>query len=264
MAAEVLKFGESVEVAKGLRLATTVEGTVERWELHNPQRRNAVTPAALKWIKGRCGELDGQVVVLGSSEGPFCSGFDLHALAAALARSEEDGLPDQVLIDATAAMRRARGVFIAAVREYAIGAGVELLACCDLRVMSTGSFIEVPAARLGVVYHAAGIQRLRAVFGGQVATRLLALADRIPAHDLLNTGALSHMVDAAEVDERAHQHAQTILGLDAEAVHHNLRLLRSTDDGTLDDELRRSHELARAAAYARARAAGVPDPKPRD
>ncbi len=96
MAGEDLEFNSAVRAAEGLRLSSAHEGRVERWELHNPTRRNAVTPAALTWIGQRCAQLDGQVVVLGSSEGPFCSGFDLKALQAALAENN-DILPDQAV-----------------------------------------------------------------------------------------------------------------------------------------------------------------------
>jgi enoyl-CoA hydratase/carnithine racemase len=248
--AELPSLEAAVEVAAGLHRAQSADGRIERWELHNPARRNAVTPAALRWIESRCAELDGQAVILSSSEGPFCSGFDLTELAAALS-ADVDTLPDRVLIDATAAMRKASALFIAAVRGYAIGAGVELLACCDLRIMSEGSFVEVPAARLGVVYHAAGIQRFRAVFGGQVTTRLLALAERVGAEALASAGALSHVVPIEEVDTWAHQSAAKLARLDANAIRHNLRFLRATDDGKLDKALLEAHETARVEAYER-------------
>jgi enoyl-CoA hydratase/carnithine racemase len=256
MEAELTELSPALEVARGLHRRCSADGRIERWELHNPERRNAVTPAALRWIAQRCAALDGEVVVLGSSAGPFCSGFDLKALASALA-NDDDPLPDQVLIDATAAMRRAEAVFVGAVRRYAIGAGVELLACCDLRVMSEDSFIEIPAARLGVVYHADGIQRIRAVFGGQIATRLLVVADRVRAEELFAVGALSEVVDEPRVEEQALALARTILNLDARAVAQNLGLIRASDDGSLDELTRATHERARKAAYARARAAKV-------
>ena len=233
-----------------MRCAQSADGRIERWELHNPARRNAVTPAALRWIEARCGELDGQAVILGSSDGPFCSGFDLTELAAALA-ADPNTLPDRDLIDATAAMRHASALFIAAVRGYAIGAGVELLACCDLRIMSEGSFIEIPAARLGVVYHAAGIQRFRAVFGGQVTTRLLALGERVDAKTLASAGALSRVLPVEEVDPNALQSASKLARLDANAIRHNLRFLRATDDGRLDAALLEAHRAARVEAYDR-------------
>ena len=263
MEVDQLLFSEAREVAPGLLVAIAADGRVERWELHNPARRNAVTPAALRWICERANQLDGQTVILTSSAGPFCSGFDLTALREALAEDDEQ-LPDQVLIDATAAMRRARGIFLAAVRQYAIGAGVELLACCDLRVMGRDAFIEVPAARLGVVYHAAGIHRLRAVFGGQVATRLLALADRVHAPELLHAGAVSHLEHEEAVQARAESQAAALLDLDARAVHQNLRFLRASDDASLDDDQLRAHETARVDAYARARAARAAHPRSTD
>ncbi len=53
------------------------------WELCNVARRNAVSPAALRFMSARCAKLDDQVVILrGAGEQAFCSGFDLRALRA--------------------------------------------------------------------------------------------------------------------------------------------------------------------------------------
>ncbi|MBL4688525.1 MAG: enoyl-CoA hydratase/isomerase family protein, partial [Nannocystaceae bacterium] len=133
------------------------------WTLDAPARKNAVSPDALRYIQRRCAELSGAVVVLrGAGSESFCAGFDLAALGEAPtpATGEQD-LPDAPLIAATRAMRDADATFIAAIEGYAIGAGVELACACDLRLAKQGAWFQVPAARLGVVYHAEGLARIR-------------------------------------------------------------------------------------------------------
>ena len=240
--------------AAGLRVELAEPGGVERWWLDNPARRNAVTPAALHWMAARCEALRGQVVVLAGSGPQFCAGFDLTALGAAIAADAEAlaPLPDQPLIDATEAMRRADATFVAGIARYAIGAGVELIASCDFRIFSAQTWLEVPAGKLGVVYHAGGLRRIAAAFGPQVARRLVLAADRVPCEELDRAHAVSRIVPAESLEAELRAFANQLAALDPAATRNNRRLLRALDLPKMPTELLAGHESARALAYGRA------------
>lgn len=236
------------EVAPGLRVTLGADG-IHTWWLCNEARRNAVSPPALQWIAAQCSRLAGEIVVLRGAGGrAFCAGFDLTALVGAT--GDPSVLPDASLIAATAAMHHADATFVAALDGYAIGAGVELACACDLRVCTREVYFAVPAAELGVVYHAAGLVAVREVFGPGGARRLLMLGERLSADDAWIAGALVRLCEPAafettlaEVLERLHRAAPL-------SLRGNRDLLRRLDHGPPSFDVLHEHEVRRRAAYA--------------
>lgn len=219
---------------------------VWRWELDNPKRRNAVHPDALRWMAHRCRDLAGDLVVLtGAGDKAFCAGFDLTELNV----REELRTPDSPLAEATAAMRAADATFIAAVQGVAVGAGVELVSACDIRLAATGIQFWVPAARLGVVYHAEGIQTIRAAFGPALTTRMLLLGHRIEADEALSAGALIKIVEREAMTRETEAMIDDLLRSAPMSLRSNRNLLRTVARGPLDPRTRLEHERARMLAF---------------
>ena len=215
------------------------------WAISNPRRRNAIDPDGLRWIAQTCPSLRGEVIVLrGADDNPFCAGFDLTQL-----QPQPDELPDAVLARATAAMVAADATFVAAVGGYAIGAGVELLATCDIVVAHEDAWLRVPVAQMGVVYHAAGLRRIAATFGPAVTQRLLLLNEKVPASQA--AGAIAHLTadlerTVAEVVASLHRAAPA-------STRGHGRFLRALRNGqSLDGPFLAAHEDARRDAYASA------------
>jgi enoyl-CoA hydratase/carnithine racemase/uncharacterized protein YqeY len=124
----------------------------------------------------------GEVVILtGEGDTSFCAGFDLDALP------EDSGAlalpPDAPLFAATAALRRADATLIAVLHGHVFGAGVELACSCDLRIARDDARFVIPAARLGVVYHADGVALLQRCFGLALTQRLLLLGETVSADE---------------------------------------------------------------------------------
>lgn len=240
------------EVAPGLRIELDRDG-VYTWWLCNEARRNAISPSALRWIASRAPALRGEIVVLRGTGGQaFCSGFDLTALrdAEATAADGDTAPPDEALITATAAMRRADATFVAALDGYAIGAGVELACTCDVRVARRGVFFAVPAAELGVVYHAAGLLGIRAVLGPAGVRRLLLLGDRIEAEEAWSAGALVRLTEAEGFEAALRDVLERLRRGAPLSIRGNRDLLRALDRGWPSAELLAEHEARRRAAYA--------------
>lgn len=238
-------------VADGL--TAQAAGSVITWTLDAPARKNAINPAALAYIRSRCETLQGEVVVLrAAGSEAFCAGFDLTALARAgppSADAGDDELPDATLIAATDAMRHANATFVAAVSGYAIGAGVELVCACDLRIASDNAWFQVPAARLGVVYHADGLARIRAVFGDAGAGALLLLGRRLPAAQAQRAGALLDVVPQPQLDEAVAQLVAALAKGAPQSIAGNRTLLRALSEATLPADVRQAHADARRRAY---------------
>lgn len=228
----------------GIREGTIGDGVLH-WSIHQPRRKHAIRPSALRWIARRCAQLDGEVVILsGSGEEAFCAGFDLTALEP----GEDAEPPDAVLIRATRAMSSANATFVAALNGYAIGAGVELACSCDLRLARPGAWLKVPAGRLGVVYHAEGLTRLAHVLGPGITRRLLLAGERVEVEEVHRRGgvdAIAEDVMAAATDMARHIATQAPL-----SVAGNRDLLRALQAGEVGPERLAAHEEARRRAYA--------------
>jgi enoyl-CoA hydratase/carnithine racemase len=236
-------------VAEGLREHTRDDSALA-WTLDHPARRNAITPDALRFLADRCARLRGETVVLGATGPGFCAGFDLSALEAAV-RASTDALPDATLIAAVDAMQCADATFVAALHGYVIGAGVELSTACDLRLASDDTTFRVPAAELGVVYHAVGLARLRAAFGPAGARRLVLLGERLDAATALAAGAIHRVVAPEALAGAVDEVVAHLSAVDARSLGANRDLLRALDRPALAGETRQRHERARIDAYAR-------------
>jgi enoyl-CoA hydratase/carnithine racemase len=198
----------------GRLIETVLAPGIVRWTISHPRKRNALTPAMLAAIEAGARALRGEIVVLDAAAGPcFCAGFDLDALPEGQVDAPTADAPDAPLITASAALQTCDALVVAVVHGEVFGAGVELVAACDVRLAAPGVRFTVPAARLGVVYHAAGVALLRRVFGPALARRMLLAAD----------------------------------GITAEEAHRDL--LRALDRGGPSAEELAAHERARRVAY---------------
>lgn len=219
-----------------------------RWTIDHLPKRNALSPAMLAQIERRAGDLRGEVVLLDAAPGPcFCSGFDVDALPEGQIDTDP---PDDPLVRASLALQAADAVTIAVIHADTFGAGVELVAACDLRFAAPGVRFVVPAARLGVIYHPRGVQLLRGVFGPALARRLLLAADEVGAAEALQAGALAALHPEGQLFGAAQAFAER-LGLGSpRCVRAHRDLLRALERGPIDPAVQASYELARRAAFA--------------
>ena len=156
--------------------------------LNRPDKRNALNLAMLEGLRrAQLAASDAKVMVL-CGEGPvFCAGADLsgvreddyhEALNAVLRGFVE--LPIPVVVHAHGA---------------ALGAGVQLLAVSDLRVLTPHCEVAVPAARLGLVVHHWTVRRLMSEFTPSVARAMLLAAESYDAERLHQLGVVHRLGD---------------------------------------------------------------------
>lgn len=224
-----------------------------RWTLSNPRKRNALSPDMLAWLERRAGELRGEVVLLGGEGNvSFCAGFDLDALPEhnVLPDTVVSAVPDAPLFTATAALRRADAILIAALHGPVFGAGVELACSCDLRLAADTTRFVIPAARLGVVYHPEGLALLHRCFGPALTSRLLLLGDSVTADEALRAGCLHGVHPADALASAALTAAERLRSGAPQSLRaHRDRLRALTAGSELTAEDRVAYEAARRSAY---------------
>ena len=92
---------------------------------------------------------------------------------------------------------------IAAIEGNALGGGLELALCCDLRVASDRAKLGLPEVRLAVTPGAGGTQRLPRVVGPARAKELILTGRVLTAEEAERIGLVNEVVPAGQAVARA-------------------------------------------------------------
>lgn len=92
---------------------------------------------------------------------------------------------------------------IAAINGAALGGGLELALCCDLRVASGSAKIGLTETKLGVVPGAGGTQRLTRIVGPAMAKQLIFTGNFISGDEAFRIGLVNASVPREECLDRA-------------------------------------------------------------
>lgn len=127
---------------------------------------------------------------------------------------------------------------VAAVHGWCIGAGLDLISACDIRLCSADARFSLREARVAMVADIGSLQRLPRIIG-DAATRELALtAKDIDAARALSLGLVSQVHDDREaVYAAARAEAQLIAGLSPVAVQGVKHVLNAQDGMTVQQGL---------------------------
>ncbi|MEH0935372.1 enoyl-CoA hydratase-related protein [Micromonospora psammae] len=150
-----------------------------------------------------------RAVVLRGAGDRFTVGLDLRWYLTHYRRLTRHGTghPDvrARLLAEAAAMQRAldavaasRLPFVAAVHGGCVGAGLDLVAACDIRFASADAFFSLREVTIGVVADLGSLQRLPRLIGA-APTREMALTGRdVPAAEAARLGLVSRVLDTPE------------------------------------------------------------------
>ena len=155
------------------------------------------------------------VVLSGAGERAFVGGADVAEIAALDRENAREFIT--AVHRCCDAFRHLPVPVIARIDGWALGAGLELAASCDLRVASDRSQFGMPEVRIGVpsVVEAALLPRL---IGQGRARRLLLTGEPIGAAEALDWGLIDAAVPAPELDAAVAELADAILAGGANAI----------------------------------------------
>ena len=109
-------------------------------------------------------------------------------------------------------------VLIAAVHGYALGAGVELPMCCDIRIASDDARFGLPEVSLGYIPSAGGTQTLPRHVPPGLAMQMILTGDPIDATAAYVSGLVQRVVPRERLYAEAETMAQAIAARPAEAT----------------------------------------------
>ena len=102
--------------------------------------------------------------------------------------------------DAYSWLEEARYPTIAAVRGYALGAGLQCALACDIRVFARGASVGLLEHKYGILPDLGGTQRLPRVVGPGKAKEMIWTAARIDAEEAFRIGLCERLVDDDALD----------------------------------------------------------------
>lgn len=191
------------------------DGPIARVSISHPERRNALTYdmmlALPRVLEALGGDPDTRVIVLsGATPEAFAAGGDISEFKT-LRKSRED--EDRYIAATNRALLApatcAKPV-IASIRGYCMGGGLQLAVACDLRIVADDAVFRMPAARLGVGYPAAGIERFVAVIGASNTTDLFISARQFGAAEAQRMGFANRVVAAADLDREVQAYCAAV------------------------------------------------------
>lgn len=185
------------------------------------------------------------VIVKGAGERAFSAGADISEFGTApsyvesrRARRERDLWGLMLSMDE---------VLVAAIQGYALGAGIELPMCCDVRIASKDAQFGLPEVSLGYIPSAGGTQTLPRHVPPGIAMQMIMTGDPIDAESALRYGLVQHVVPRGRLYEDAESLARRMIAAPPEAVTLAKRAVRDGAEMTLEQGLALESRLAARA-----------------
>ena len=197
------------------KMLSRKDGRVGYVIFNNPERHNAVSldmwDATSRILDGFAKDDDVRVVVITGAGGKsFVSGADVSKFESERASLEGVRHYNAAVERAYAGVHDFPKPTIAMIRGYCIGGGVGLAVSCDLRIASANSRFAVPAAKLGLGYSYAGLERLIAVVGPAFAKEIFFTARQFDTEEARVMGLVNRVVPEAELETYVQKYADGI------------------------------------------------------
>ena len=127
---------------------------------------------------------------------------------------------------------------IAAVRGYALGAGLQIALACDMRIFARGANVGLLEFKYGIIPDLGGTQRLPRLVGPGKAKEMIFTSARIDADEAYRIGLCEQLVSDEELNEAAEKLAEKIAGQPPLAIAAAKRAVNASLDEKIDDGLR--------------------------
>jgi enoyl-CoA hydratase/carnithine racemase len=207
-------------------------GHVARLTIDNAAKLNTLNRALMVEIIETVQQLEADprlrlVILRGAGERAFVGGADIGELAGL----DQDSARDFITLvhRSCDGFRRLAVPVIARIDGYALGAGLELAAACDLRVASERALFGMPEVRIGIpsVVEAALLPQL---IGYGRARRLLLTGETIGAAEALAWGLVDAVALPGQLDAVVERFAVAILAGGPQAIRLQKALIRDWEE----------------------------------
>ncbi len=175
--------------------------------LRRPDVANRLAPEDLPVLIAhvqQINQMDEVRVLVIRSEGKyFCSGYDISEVK----NSQDKGSSFGEMVDT---IEQCRAVTIAVVHGGVYGGATDMALACDFRVGATTTEMFMPAARLGLHFYQAGLERYVSRLGLDTAKRLFLTCERLNAQDMKSCGFLTHLLEPDALQDAVNALTETL------------------------------------------------------
>jgi len=215
-----------------LRLDARAQGCIAYLTLDNRAKLNTLDSALMRAFIAKVERLASReelraLVLSGAGDKAFIGGASIPEMAALDADSARDFI---TLVHRTCDCLRQMPVpVIAAIDGYALGAGLEVAASCDLRVATTRAKFGMPEVKVGLpsVVEAALIPRL---IGFGHARELMMLGEIIDADKALRWGLIERVVAPEALDAEIERVVAALFSAGPQAVRQQKALMQAWEN----------------------------------
>lgn len=179
------------------RLTLAIEGDIARLTIQRAEKLNALDAEMVDALIPLCRQVersDARVLILtGAGNKAFCAGGDISAWS----DLSPDAFGRHWLRDGHAAfdaLARLAQPVIAVLNGHALGGGLELAACADLRIAEAHVKVGLPETGLGIIPGWSGTQRAVRRFGAQTVRRMALFGEVFTAEQALALGLVDQVV----------------------------------------------------------------------
>jgi len=187
-----------------------------------------------------------RALVLKGEGSHFCAGIDLFDFASVMTSTEPcEGRKREKLRwliiklqSCLSAIEKCRKPVIAAVHGACVGAGVDMVACCDMRYVSADGWFQIKEIELGMTADVGTLQRLPYIIGDGLMRELAYTGRKIEANEALTAGLVNRVfADQQALLSGVDEIARVIAAKSPLAIRGTKEMILYTRDHSVADSL---------------------------
>jgi enoyl-CoA hydratase len=172
--------------------------------LNRPDKRNTMGLAFFEEIEilfdGFDRDPDIRVVIIKAEGKSFSAGTDLEEAAKLLGQGSANGRESMrkeilALQQSFTKIEKCRKPVIAAVHSHCIGAGVDMICACDIRLATADAIFSIRETRMGIIADAGTLQRLPHIIGHGWFRELALTGRDFTVQEALQMGLVTRICD---------------------------------------------------------------------
>lgn len=229
-------------------------GNIGTLIFNRPEKRNALSEALLfkldltlkEWGEDRTIRT---VVITGAGEESFSSGYDIGEILVVSPHENSPREPD-LLKKTTDTVKHFPCPTIAMMNGYAMGAGLHMAICCDIRIGAENLKVGMPPAKLGLVYHPEGLMQFAEVLGMVKTGEMFYTGRTYDATEAKEMGILNYLVPKPDLRTFTYNLAGEIAAnapLAVRGTKRILNMLRKSEGRLTKEEIREAENIVSRA-----------------
>jgi len=218
-----------------------INGVIATVTLNAPERLNALNKDSWFQLGEVISELSSHdelrcIVLRGAGDKAFAAGADIKEFETERANAKQAKLYGELVAKTMGAVAASRHPTVAMIKGACVGGGLEIAACCDIRICGQSSRFGIPVKRLGLVMAHAELEMLITLVGRARALEIVLEGEIFGAEKALDLGLVNRVVADDQVEAEAYATADRIAdGAPLAARWHKQFALRLMEPTPLSD-----------------------------